>query len=99
MEYRSTFQSIISLHQEELSLNLREREQKLPINEERIVTVTGIRRCGKSSLLGLAINQLIENLFCESDAHSAVIIFTNAFICLKCGIITSATIVPPVFIS
>ena len=61
MEYRSTFQSIISLHQEELPLNLREREQKLPINGERIVTVTGIRRCGKSSLLGLAINQLIES--------------------------------------
>ena len=61
MELRSTFQSIISLHQEELPLKLREREQKLPVNGERIVTVTGIRRCGKSSLLGLAINQLIES--------------------------------------
>ena len=61
MELRSTFQSIISLHQEEMPLHLQEREHKLPINGERIVTVTGIRRCGKSSLLGLVINQLLES--------------------------------------
>lgn len=61
MELRSTFQSIISMHQAELPLSLLERERKLPINGERIVTVTGIRRCGKSSLLGLVINRLLES--------------------------------------
>ncbi len=60
MDLRSTFQSIISLHQEELPINLQERDTKLPLNGNRIVTVTGIRRCGKSSLLGLTINRLLE---------------------------------------
>ena len=61
MELRSTFQSIIALHQEELPLALHKRETRLPIDNARIVTVTGIRRCGKSSLLGLVMNQLVAN--------------------------------------
>ncbi len=60
MELRSTFQSIISLHQEELPFDLQERSTRLPLDGSRIVTVTGIRRCGKSSLLGLTINRLLE---------------------------------------
>ena len=61
MELRSIFQSIIALHQEELPLHLHERNAQLPLDGNRIVTVTGIRRCGKSSLLGLTINRLLEN--------------------------------------
>ena len=60
MELRSTFQSIISLHQEEVPFDLQERSTRLPLDGNRIVTVTGIRRCGKSSLLGLTINRLLE---------------------------------------
>lgn len=60
MDLRSIFQSIISLHQEELPLNLKARNTQLPLDGNRIVTVTGIRRCGKSSLLGLTINHLLE---------------------------------------
>lgn len=60
MNLRSTFQSIISLHQEEIPLNLQDRNTQLPLDGNRIVTVTGIRRCGKSSLLGLTINRLLE---------------------------------------
>jgi uncharacterized protein len=60
MELRRTFQSLISLHQAEFPYNeLISREISLPINGEDIVTVTGIRRCGKSSLLKLAINKLL----------------------------------------
>lgn len=61
MELRSIFQSVIALHQEELPLSLKERKQQLPVNKDSIVTVTGIRRCGKSSLLGLTINRLLQN--------------------------------------
>ena len=61
MELKSVFQSIIALHQEEIPFQLFERETKLPISSNRIITVTGIRRCGKSSLLGLAINQLLQS--------------------------------------
>ena len=61
MDLKSTFQSIIALHQQEIPLDLQERATQLPLDEGRIVTVTGIRRCGKSSLLGLAINRLLKN--------------------------------------
>ena len=60
MKLRSTFQSLISLHQEELPYNLIDRKVVLPIDSGKIITVTGIRRCGKSSLLGLAMNSLLK---------------------------------------
>ena len=34
------FQSVITLHQEELPLSLKERKQQLPVNKDSIVTVT-----------------------------------------------------------
>ena len=61
MELRRTFQSLIALHQREFPhKGLISRELALPLNGENIVTVTGIRRCGKSSLLKLAINDLLS---------------------------------------
>lgn len=61
MDLRSTFQSVIALHQEAMPFSLRERSTRLPLDGNRIVTVTGIRRCGKSSLLGLTINRLLDS--------------------------------------
>lgn len=62
MELRRTFQSIIASHQEELPFNgLVARNLSLPVSGEDIVTVTGIRRCGKSSLLRLTINKLLSS--------------------------------------
>lgn len=59
MNLRKIFQSIIALHQEEIPMSLYDRALQLPINEQNIVTVTGVRRCGKSSLMGLTINRLL----------------------------------------
>lgn len=59
MNLRKIFQSIIALHQEEIPMPLYDRALQLPINEQNIVTVTGVRRCGKSSLMGLTINRLL----------------------------------------
>lgn len=61
MNLRNIFQSIIALHQEEILLSLHERSLQLPLNKQRIVTVTGVRRCGKSSLLHLTINRLLAS--------------------------------------
>lgn len=62
MELRRTFQSIVASHQEELPFNgLVARNLSLPVSGEDIVTVTGIRRCGKSSLLRLTINKLLSS--------------------------------------
>lgn len=33
---------------------------KLPINRKKIITVPGVRRCGKSTLMEIAINSLAE---------------------------------------
>ncbi len=41
-------------------MSLQERSLSLPLDGNRIVTVTGIRRCGKSSLLGLTVNALLQ---------------------------------------
>lgn len=61
MELRRIFQSVIRLHQAEFPYTgLIPRDLSLPFNGEDIVTVTGIRRCGKSSLLRLAINELLS---------------------------------------
>ena len=61
MSFRTTFQSVISLHQEELPYDLIDRDLSLPTDKSNIVTVTGVRRCGKSSLLKLAANSLLKS--------------------------------------
>ena len=61
MELLQTFQSLIALNQAELPYQYYEREMMLPIDKEDIITVTGVRRCGKSSLLRLAANALLQN--------------------------------------
>lgn len=60
MNLKYAFQSVIALHQEEMPWKLYDRLQTLPINTQQIVTVTGVRRCGKSSLLALTINRLLQ---------------------------------------
>lgn len=50
MELRSTFQSIISLHQEELPFALQERSTQLPLDGNRIVTDTPHELAARGSL-------------------------------------------------
>lgn len=61
MTLRQTFQNVIALHQYEMPYNLIRRDLSIPVNKSRIVTVTGVRRCGKSSLLKLVINDLLNS--------------------------------------
>lgn len=61
MSLRTIFQGLIALHQDEVPYDLIPRANPIPVNSGNIVTVTGVRRCGKSSLLKLAINSLIES--------------------------------------
>ena len=61
MSLRTTFQSVIALHQEELPYDLISRNLSLPTDKSNIVTVTGVRRCGKSSLLKLAVNSILSS--------------------------------------
>lgn len=60
MNRKALFQSIISIMQKEIPFNVLERETSLPVHSEQIIAVTGVRRCGKSSLMKLAANKLVE---------------------------------------
>lgn len=60
MELRQIFQSLIAMHQAEIPYDLLVRKKSIPTDTEDIVTVSGVRRCGKSSLLSLAANTLVN---------------------------------------
>ena len=57
-EYLKT---IIVMRQHEFPVNLIKRENPLPLDYNRIITVPGVRRCGKSSRMELVVNSLLKN--------------------------------------
>lgn len=61
MSLRQTIQSLIALKQKELPFKVLPRELVLPLDSGKIITIPGVRRCGKSSLMMLAINELINS--------------------------------------
>ena len=60
MMIRDTIKSLIITKQREIPFSMIERETNLPIKSQSIVTVVGVRRCGKSSQMQLSINALVE---------------------------------------
>lgn len=58
---KAYIKSIIAMRQNEFPVPLRERDNPLPVNSEKIVTMPGVRRCGKSSKMEIAVNHLLEN--------------------------------------
>lgn len=61
MARKELFKSLIALSQAELPFDRIEREIELPVQPELIITVPGVRRAGKSSLLMLAVNKLLTS--------------------------------------
>lgn len=61
MARKELFKSLIALSQAELPFKRIEREIDLPVQPELIITVPGVRRAGKSSLLMLAVNKLLAS--------------------------------------
>ena len=57
---KDTIKSLIVTKQKEIPFPVKEREIELPLNSQSIVTVVGVRRCGKSSRMQLTINALVE---------------------------------------
>lgn len=51
----------IAMRQAEFPTDLRKRENRLPINVKRIVTIPGVRRCGKTSRMEAVVNELIAS--------------------------------------
>ncbi|MBD5181280.1 MAG: ATP-binding protein [Bacteroidales bacterium] len=52
--------SQIAMRQAEFPTDLKPREAQLPIDSGKIVTVPGVRRCGKSSKMEMVINDLLS---------------------------------------
>lgn len=52
--------TLISMRQAEFPTSLKRREKPLPIDNGKIITVPGVRRCGKSSLMENVINHLLS---------------------------------------
>ena len=57
---KDTIKSLIVTKQKEIPFSMMERDDELPLNSQSIVTVVGVRRCGKSSRMQLTINALVE---------------------------------------
>lgn len=51
----------ITMRQAEFPTQLIARDNPLPINEKRIVTVPGVRRCGKTSKMEMVVNRLLSD--------------------------------------
>lgn len=58
---KDTIKSLIALKQHEMPFDVIHRDKELPINRKKIITIPGVRRCGKSTLMMIAINALIES--------------------------------------
>ena len=57
---KDVIKSLIITKQREIPFAMFNREYALPVNSKSIVTVVGVRRCGKSSRMQLTINALVE---------------------------------------
>lgn len=57
---KDVIKSLIAMRQNEIPFDVIERDLRLPINRKKIITVPGVRRCGKSTMMGIAINNLVH---------------------------------------
>ena len=58
---KDVIKSLISIKQNEIPFDVIERDIKLPVDRKKIITIPGVRRCGKSTLMEITINSLVNN--------------------------------------
>ena len=58
---KDVLKSLIAIKQNDIPTDVISRDIKLPINRKKIITVPGVRRCGKSTLMDIVINELIQS--------------------------------------
>lgn len=56
---KESIKTLIAMRQAEFPTDLKMREQSLPLDCGKIVTVPGVRRCGKTSRMEAVVNQLL----------------------------------------
>ena len=52
--------SQIAMRQAEFPSDLKRRETPLPIGDNKIITIPGVRRCGKTSRMEVVVNELLK---------------------------------------
>ena len=57
---KEVIKSLIAIKQSEILFDVIERDVELPIDRKKIITIPGVRRCGKSTLMEIAINNLVK---------------------------------------
>lgn len=60
MQRRDVIKSLIAIRQREIPYAVIEREVALPLNSGKIITIPGVRRCGKSTMMEIAVNRLVR---------------------------------------
>ena len=60
MTIKETIKSLIAIKQQEIPVAYNPRDVEFPMNSKKIITVVGVRRCGKSTLMELCIERLIK---------------------------------------
>ncbi len=58
---KEEIQELIELKQHDMPFDVKRRAEPLPISGDEIITLPGVRRCGKSSRMELAINDLLDS--------------------------------------
>lgn len=58
--FKQYLKTQIAMRQAEFPSDLKMREKPLPIDSERIVTIPGVRRCGKTSRMEAVANELLS---------------------------------------
>lgn len=58
---KDIIKSLIAIRQSEIPFDVIERDVELPVDRKKIITIPGVRRCGKSTLMEIAINKLVQS--------------------------------------
>lgn len=64
---KDVIKSLIAIKQNEIPFDVIERDIKLPIDRKKIITIPGVRRCGKSTLMEITINSLVQKGVARED--------------------------------
>ena len=67
MNKKDIFKTLIAQKQSEMPFSVIDRDVSLPIDRNEIITVPGVRRCGKSTLMEIAINRLLANVVMKEN--------------------------------
>lgn len=58
---KDIIKSLIALKQNEMPFEVIHRDKELPVGRKKIITIPGVRRCGKSTLMMIAVNELLQS--------------------------------------